>query len=319
MSSTKISVAIPVYNRQDCIGACIESALKQTSKPFEIVIVDDGSTDRTKAVIESYAKQYNHISFFPAPKNGGENYARNRCIEMAKGDFILWLDSDDYLVENAVESVESAMADNPGFKHYMFLTSDRMEEFKTHEKFSKETYATSFEDWVTFEVFGDFAHVMHKSVFEGLPFFENIRGFPGMNFLRIHRKTGKQLYVNKLVTNRDRSRDDALCLTGFLDNKKSIKEQYINNNYYLDFFEDDLLRFDKRLLEKQARKNLLLGIAINEIKKNKEVIRRLRDKKVKVFPFNLLNIQAATPFVYSMLTTYVRMKRKGDQLNHEQL
>src|SRR4030081_1387575 len=125
MNSFKITVAIPVYNREDCIGKCIESVLNQTLAPYEILLVDDGSTDRTTEVIAEYELKAKNISVFIAPKNGGENYARNRCVEYAKGDFIFWLDSDDYLVPDAIENVHSAIHQHPDFFHYMFLTSDR--------------------------------------------------------------------------------------------------------------------------------------------------------------------------------------------------
>ena len=164
-----------------------------------MLLVDDGSTDATKEVIKKYKAENSIISLFEAPKNGGENYARNRCVENVKGDFILWLDSDDYLVPNAIESVLTGIDNNPGYLHYMFLTSDRKSEFKTHPEFSQKTHITSFEDWLTEKVSGDFVHVMHKSVFVGLPFFEDIRGFPGVNFIRIHRRTKKQLFINILV------------------------------------------------------------------------------------------------------------------------
>ena len=310
MTIPNVTVAIPVYNREDCIGSCIESVLNQTVGPFEILIVDDGSTDRTKEIILKHKSTADKISFFAAPKNGGENYARNRCVEYAKGDFIFWLDSDDELVPDAIENINKVLANHSGFLHYMFLTSDRQIEFQGNSAFSQNLHITTYKDWVTFNVSGDFAHLMHKSVFEGLPFFEQIRGFPGINFLRIHRKTKEQLFVNQLVTIRDRNRTDALCLTGYLTNKKSIWEQYINNNFYFDYFEDDLLRFNKKLLEKKARKNILLGIAINETKMNKAVIKRLKEKKVNLFPVNVLNLRFAAPLVYSVITNYVKFKQR---------
>jgi len=311
MNDIKITVAIPVYNREDCIAKCIESVLQQTVLPFEIVVVDDGSTDNTRNVIESLLADHPQINFFAAPKNGGENYARNRCVEQANGEFIFWLDSDDYIVPDAIESVLAAMNKYPGFLHYMFLTSDRQIEFTGSTAFSKKKHVTTFNDWVTSAVSGDFAHVMHKSVFEGLPFFEDIRGFPGINFLRIHRKTKRQLFVNKLVTIRDRNRADALSLTGYLSNRKSIWEQFVNTNYFFEHFEDDLLALDKKLLVRKAKKNVLLGVAIREIGKNREMIDRLKKKKVRLFPFDIINTGLAAPFVYKMITSYVSIKQHG--------
>lgn len=305
----KITVAVPVYNRADCIGKCIESVLKQDQLPYELLLVDDGSTDNTRTVIREYARENPLISVFEAPKNGGENYARNRCVEFAKGDFILWLDSDDYLVQGAIKNVLYSIQEDPGYKHYMFLPSDRADEFSKDDAFSAPSKVTTYEDWVTGKVSGDFVHVMHREVFDGLPFFEDIRGFPGINFIRIHRKTQQQLYVNKLVTVRDRNRADALSLTGHLDNKKSIWEQYLNTNYFLDYFEDDLAKYDRKFLIKTVNKNILLGMAVDQFQKNKEVITRLRRKKVASFPLAALNLKPVGPLVYSAIKLYVMNKR----------
>src|SRR3989339_597087 len=304
----KITVATPVYNREDCIGRCIESVLQQSQLPFEMLLVDDGSTDTTKEVIKKYKTENSIISLFEAPKNGGENYARNRCVENAKGDFILWLDSDDYLVPNAIESVLTGIDNNLGYLHYMFLTSDRESEFKASPEFSQKKHVTSFEDWLTGKVSGDFVHVMHKSVFAGLPFFEEVRGFPGVNFIRIHRRTKKQLFINTLVTIRDRNRDDALSLIGILDNKKSIWESYINNKYFLANFENDLFIINKQLLNKIVRAHLLLGISINEIKSNNDILLRLKKRGINFYLLKFLNNSLFSKILYLTLVSYVKIK-----------
>jgi glycosyltransferase involved in cell wall biosynthesis len=309
MTSIKLTVAVPVYNRADCIGRCIESVLNQDHMPFELLLVDDGSTDNTREVIRRYAAKSTLISVFEAPRNGGENYARNRCVEHAKGNFILWLDSDDFLVDGAVKNVLYSMQEAPGFEHYMFLPSDRANEFSKDDAFSAASKVTTYQDWVTGKVSGDFVHVMRKDVFEGLPFFEEIRGFPGINFIRIHRKTQKQLYVNKLITVRDRNRTDALSLTGHLDNKRSIWEQYLNTNYFLDYFEDDLARYDRKCLIRTVNKNLILGIAVDQVEKNKEVIDRLRKKRIGSFPLAVLNKKLMSPVLYRVIKYYVINKK----------
>jgi glycosyltransferase involved in cell wall biosynthesis len=93
MYSPVISVCIAVYNRQKFIQAAIESVLNQTYQNFEVIIIDDGSKDGTVSVIESIADS--RIKLFKNESNKGVVYTRNRYLELASGEFIAILDSDD--------------------------------------------------------------------------------------------------------------------------------------------------------------------------------------------------------------------------------
>lgn len=92
----KISVIIPTYNRASYIRDAIESILEQTYPVFEIIVVDDGSTDNTSEVIRLYGDR---IRYF-WQQNSGPGAARNRGIKEAKGDYVAFLDSDDIWVQN---------------------------------------------------------------------------------------------------------------------------------------------------------------------------------------------------------------------------
>lgn len=85
-----ISVIIPVYNGECFLGEAIESVLAQTYRPLELIVVDDGSTDRTSEIARSYPQ----ITYIRQP-NGGAASARNRGIQAARGEYLAFLDSDD--------------------------------------------------------------------------------------------------------------------------------------------------------------------------------------------------------------------------------
>lgn len=89
-----ISIIIPVYNREDKIGRCLDSILAQTFHDLEILIVDDGSTDQTLAVCESYMEKDQRIQLFQI-EHRGVSAARNKGIEEANGRYLLFVDSDD--------------------------------------------------------------------------------------------------------------------------------------------------------------------------------------------------------------------------------
>ncbi|MFW6222229.1 MAG: glycosyltransferase, partial [Bacteroidota bacterium] len=95
-----ISICIPTYNRADFIISGINSALRQTYKNFEIIIVDDGSTDDTKTIINKFNNK--NIKYI-LKNHSGAPETRNICIANAKGDYILWLDSDDLISETLLE------------------------------------------------------------------------------------------------------------------------------------------------------------------------------------------------------------------------
>jgi glycosyltransferase involved in cell wall biosynthesis len=91
----KVSVIIPTYNREKLIGRAIESVLAQTYTDFEIIVVDDGSKDNTKVVVQQYK---GNIKYVYQP-NGGSSSARNRGIKESTGEYIAFLDSDDIWIQ----------------------------------------------------------------------------------------------------------------------------------------------------------------------------------------------------------------------------
>lgn len=102
-----VSVIIPTYNRATSIGASIQSVLDQTWQDFEIIIVDDGSTDNTRQVIEGF--EDDRIRYICLEKNGGASHARNIGIGQAGGEFIAFLDSDDEWMPEKLEKQMQVM------------------------------------------------------------------------------------------------------------------------------------------------------------------------------------------------------------------
>ena len=98
----KLSIIIPVYNPGHFLNQCIESVLKQTYKDFELIIINDGSTDDSKKVIEKYAEQDNRIKFFNQ-ENKGIIKTVSRGVEIASGDYISFVDADDFCELNKYE------------------------------------------------------------------------------------------------------------------------------------------------------------------------------------------------------------------------
>lgn len=96
---TKYSVIIPVYNGEKTISRCLDSLLKQEMTGYEIIVVNDGSTDKTSEICQSYEKKYKQIKYLEK-ENGGVSTARNLGLEYACGNYILFVDSDDFVTED---------------------------------------------------------------------------------------------------------------------------------------------------------------------------------------------------------------------------
>ena len=108
----KVSIIVPVYNVERYIDKCLESLVNQTLEDIEIIIVNDGSTDNSKEIIEKYKKQYNDKIIYLEKQNGGLSDARNYGIPYAKGEYIAFLDSDDYVNIKMYEKLYNKAIEN---------------------------------------------------------------------------------------------------------------------------------------------------------------------------------------------------------------
>lgn len=105
-----VSVIMPVYNTEKYVGQAIESVLSQTYPDFELLIVDDGSKDRSRDICEEYSKKDSRISVFTNDTDmHGPGSARNIGLNHASGEYLYFMDSDDWLDENLLETVVNCM------------------------------------------------------------------------------------------------------------------------------------------------------------------------------------------------------------------
>ena len=91
-----VSVIMPVYNTQDYVSISIQSILNQTYQNFEIICVDDGSTDRSAEIIQKFMCEDSRIRLIQI-ENHGQGYARNLALKEAKGEYIMFMDADDFI------------------------------------------------------------------------------------------------------------------------------------------------------------------------------------------------------------------------------
>ncbi len=109
----KVSIIIPVYNKEKYVKESLKSAVNQTYKNLEIVIINDGSTDNSKAIIEDFIKDHKNIIYINEDKNIGLCLARNKAISASSGEYILPLDADDLIDKTYAEKAAKILDNEP--------------------------------------------------------------------------------------------------------------------------------------------------------------------------------------------------------------
>lgn len=173
MENEKISVIVPIYKVEPYLRKCLDSIVNQTYKNLEIILVDDGSPDNCGMICDEYAERDNRIRVIHQ-KNGGVSSARNAGLKIASGDWIGWVDSDDwiesdmfaYLIENA-QQYQTNIA-----------VCSRCEHYKTHQQFRgwKEKQVLGTEDALKYLLENDLMQnylwdkLWKRSLFDGITF-----------------------------------------------------------------------------------------------------------------------------------------------------
>ena len=151
--SPLISIIIPVYNVAPFLSQCIQSVLDQTYTHLEVIIVDDGSTDESPAICDKFAKLDTRIKVIHK-KNGGLSDARNAGLDIASGDFIGFVDSDDWIDNDMYETLYNLIsqygADISACTHYLEYEDGRPTVYRSKEEIMTFNHAdvmkTLFED-----------------------------------------------------------------------------------------------------------------------------------------------------------------------------
>lgn len=107
----KISVIIPVYNAEKTLSKCLDSLLAQSCDNVEIILVNDGSTDSSAEICKKYASLHPEIKYLEK-ENGGVSTARNTALDIAKGDYITFVDSDDWVTPDYFETINGVLNDS---------------------------------------------------------------------------------------------------------------------------------------------------------------------------------------------------------------
>ena len=179
----KVSIGIPVYNVSEYLRQCLNSVLRQTFTDFEVILVDDGSTDDSFRICQEYAAKDSRFKLFHQ-ENGGVAKARNNCLRYMTGDFIAWVDSDDWIeddyFERLIRTQERTGADMVciGIKtfmnneFYMGSHQDKYGAFPGHVIPKKIGMSDVF--WGIYALISVWGNIMDAKLYKGVVFSEGI-------------------------------------------------------------------------------------------------------------------------------------------------
>lgn len=135
MQEIDLSIIIPAYNCEKYIERCIKSIIEQSNDFVEIIIINDGSTDNTQQICEGFAPKHNNIKIINQ-ENRGVSYSRNIGIQNACGKYVMFVDSDDYLVENSLEAVLKLLTEGIDVLRCSYIVNSKKEEIFTETTFN---------------------------------------------------------------------------------------------------------------------------------------------------------------------------------------
>ena len=254
-----ISVIMPVYNTRAYLEKSLDSVLGQTWRALELIVVDDGSTDGSGELCDEYARRDPRVRVIHQ-ENGGVSRARNRGLDAARGAYIAWLDSDDYMKPEMLERLMRALTEHGkqiAMCNYINVKEGEAPEERYHMPYEEKVYPR--QDMVGLVLGIGFtpvlwANLMARELYEGVRFpegklFEDVR-----NTYKLQERADGAVFVAEPLLVRVR-RADSLCQVLNLDNR-------VDGCYaYMERYEDAVRRwpqYGRAMLVSSARTLALL-------------------------------------------------------------
>ena len=201
-----VSIIIPIFNRAHLIGETLNSIIKQTYSNWEVLVIDDRSTDKTKKVVEFFTLQDSRINYFlrPVKHPRGANSCRNYGLLKSNGQYIIWFDSDDLMTPIHLQSKVSAM-ENCGCDFAIGRTRNFKDgEFLEPYKYEKKSYGIKASDfvllkihWYTYDV------ILKNEIAELLHWHERMKSWQDYDyFCKMLLVTERGVYIDEVLTHR---------------------------------------------------------------------------------------------------------------------
>lgn len=192
----KASILVAIYNAGQTLPRCLDSLLSQTHTDLEIICIDDASTDRSASIVSEYASRDNRIVFLRNATNQGPAVARNKGLEVATGDIIGFLDSDDWYAPDTVARLVKVFCEHDDADCVLYRCIHVDEEGREGDyqgiSFDSMPGKEAFRESLTWNIHGVYA--ARKALFQLCPYDASRRHFSDDNTTRIHYYLSRRVY-----------------------------------------------------------------------------------------------------------------------------
>lgn len=319
MHLSLVSIIVPIYNSELFLQKCLDSILLQTYYNLEIILINDGSTDYSENIINEYVTKDDRIIAIHK-ENGGIGSAYKAAFEIMSGDYVFFVDSDDWLELNAIEElVKLAIENDADVVSFGFKTLNQNEKELEISSFKGiDLLSTTNEEILKthFEVLRHptLARLYKRNLLDNLTIFEQNIGIDEMLTPQILNKCSRAVYTSRIFYN-VQIRQNSVCRTEY--NEKKIIETIRVYNYLLSFMEKNIPDHAGQTYEKyldvsaamyrfSLKKNISIGIETKDLIKKEYLtiyrnsinlkFYRKRSLKYKI----MLILLNTTPFIFSV-------------------
>lgn len=281
-----VSIIIPIYNVEIYLKKCIDTVIKQTYKNIEIILVDDGSPDGCAQICDDYKKKDSRIKVIHKT-NGGLSDARNAGIVEATGQYITFIDSDDYVTNNYVEvllelinrgNADISIANRYDLKNGEIIVNDYYKPMKNDGCSSEQIFQHFCNDTLPHEAW---AKMYKKEIFESSKYTKGLKVYEDIEFIL------NLLYCKNYKINYDTSK----YIYYYRDRDNSIMKEKYNSlwNQELRFYYD-LYCNNEKVNINDSIKNIITRISVRNIKlliKNYDLDKTVYNEAKKIFKITL--------------------------------
>ena len=259
MSAPIVSVLMTSYNREKYIGQAMESVLASTLKDFELIIVDDGSKDRTVDIARQYAAKDDRVKIYTNAKNLGDYPNRNQAAAYARGKYLKYVDADDYIYPWGLQWLVEMMEQFPSAGWGLCSLEQYVKQPFPFSLSPKEAYLYNYEGPGLFHK-APLSSIIKKEVFDAVGGFSPIR--MAGDFEMWHRLALNYevvLMPHGIVWYREHGEQEVNSYRRFLKTYEEIKLQYLRDekNPLGKELSGRILKNQKRMLIKQLMRSLL--------------------------------------------------------------
>lgn len=192
----KASILVAIYNAGQTLPRCLDSLISQTHTNLEIICIDDASTDRSASIVSDYASRDNRIVFLQNATNQGPAVARNKGLEVATGDIVGFLDSDDWYAPDTVARLVKVFREHDDADSVLYRCIHVDEEGREGDyqgiSFDSMPGKEAFRESLTWNIHGVYA--ARKTLFQQCPYDASRRHFSDDNTTRIHYYLSRRVY-----------------------------------------------------------------------------------------------------------------------------